>query len=136
MGLPVVVDDERVLSDAEIAEGMLDLHIQPTPQQWVFATTYVSLPLNTRGKLAYDAAGYPSIDHLCRDMQRIRIRQVFASVSVRAILKLLTYRSMIEHQINKDSLVGMTKDVLVKSDNFRDQLSAIRLLADLGGFRR
>jgi len=136
MSLPAVVVKDKDDELAEIIERLSTCSVIATTKQIKFVAAYLSAPYEIRGKIAWDAAGYPSIDHLSRDVQRMRIHRILCYKNVRDLLKLSFSKWALENRVNAGMLADKVLNIINTADNHRDQLSAIRLLADLGGFRK
>ena len=105
----------------------------PTPRQFKFAEYYMK---HNDVKAAYYYADYRNIDHLTASGQRYKLRKASVSVGVQTLFKLMTNEWMRRQDVNVNSLCTRALQSYNNADNMKDQLNAIRLMANLSGMYR
>jgi len=99
----------------------------PTAAQFKYAEVYVA---TGDQKAAYEAAGFHSVKHLNDRYARLQYAKVRKRKGVRILLKLLARNWMMKHEITVASLCNKALQAYYNADNVKDQLSAIRFLAE------
>jgi len=117
------------LEDLFIREG----GVTPTPAQFKYAEVYIK---TGDQKAAYEAAGFHSVSHLTDRYARLQYAKVRRRKGVKTLLKLLARNWMVKNDVTIESLCDKALQAYYNADNVKDQLSAIRLLAEYAPKRR
>ena len=107
--------------------------VPPTPYQFRFVEHYIK---HQNAKAAYKYAGYRDMSHLTKCGQRAKLHRITTSYTIQTMLKILTDNWMRANEMNADKLATMTLQAYNNADNMKDQLMALRFLANLGGVYR
>ena len=122
-----------LMEDLEYYQGVFVQcgKIPPSPKQFAYVKKYLECGDK---KIAYDYAGYASIDRYPPHNQASMLRQISDLQAVKLLQQLAVKEWAMEQQINARALASKALQAYENADNVRDQLNALKFIGRVMGY--